>query len=40
MVARISEAISLRLTDEETSALVGIDQNILFNWKVDPEFLS
>jgi hypothetical protein len=30
----------LGLTDEETSALVGIEQNTLVNWKKDPEFLG
>jgi hypothetical protein len=40
MVARISEAISLGLTDEETSALVGIEPNTLMNWKTDPEFFG
>jgi hypothetical protein len=40
MVARIAKAISLGLTEEETSALVGIEQNTLVNWKADPEFLG
>jgi hypothetical protein len=40
MVARIAEAIGLGLTDEEPSALVGIEQNTLVNWKADPEFLG
>jgi hypothetical protein len=40
MVARISQAISLGLTDEETAALVGIEPSTLINWKADPEFLE
>jgi hypothetical protein len=40
MVARISEAIGLGLTEEETCALVGIEPNTLINWKKDPEFLG
>jgi hypothetical protein len=40
MVARISEAISFGLTDEETSALVGITPPTLIEWKKDPEFLE
>jgi hypothetical protein len=40
MVARIADAISLGLTDEETCALVGIEPNTLMNWKKDPEFLG
>ena len=39
-VARIAQAISLGLTDEETAALVCIEQNTLVNWKADPEFLG
>jgi hypothetical protein len=34
MVARIAEAISLGLTDEEACALVGIEPNTLVNWKM------
>jgi hypothetical protein len=40
MVARISQAISLGLTDEETAALVGIEPSTLINWKADQEFLE
>src|SRR5262249_36918236 len=40
MVARISEAISLGLTDEETAALVRITPPTLTDWKKDPEFLG
>jgi hypothetical protein len=38
MVARIAEAISLGLTDEETSALVDIEPNTLPSWKKDAEY--
>jgi hypothetical protein len=38
MVARIAEAISLGLTDEEASALVRIHWETLLEWKKDPEF--
>jgi hypothetical protein len=38
MVARIAEAISLGLTDEEASALVHIHWEIRLEWKKDPEF--
>ena|SRR6516164_3926946 len=40
MVARISEAISLGLTDEETSALVGIESDPLRLGKTDSEFFG
>jgi hypothetical protein len=38
MVARVAEAISLGLTDEETSALIDIEPNALPTWKKDPEY--
>jgi hypothetical protein len=38
MIARIAEAISLGLTDEEASALVRIHWETLLEWKKDPEF--
>jgi hypothetical protein len=38
MVARISQAISLGLNDEETTALVRIDRDTLLEWNKDPEF--
>jgi hypothetical protein len=40
MVARIVEAISFGLTDEETCALVGIERNTLMSWRENSEFLS
>jgi hypothetical protein len=40
MVARISQAISFGLTDEETSALVDIEPETLRLWKKDPEFFG
>jgi hypothetical protein len=40
MVPRISQAISLGLTDEETAALVDIEPSTLINWKADPELLE
>ena len=38
MISRISEAISLGLTDEETCNFVGIEPDTLVRWKKDPEF--
>jgi hypothetical protein len=39
-VARISQAISFGLTDEETSALVDIEPDTFRAWKTDPEFFG
>ena len=39
-VARIAQAISLGLTDEETAALVDIEPETLRLWKSDPEFFG
>ena len=38
MIARIAKAISLGLTDQETSDLVGIQRDTLLEWKKDSEF--
>ena len=38
MLSRISEAVSLGLTDEETCNFVGIETDTLVRWKKDPEF--
>jgi hypothetical protein len=38
LTKQICEAISYGLTDEETAALVGIDDSTFTRWKKDPEF--
>ena len=38
MLSRISEAVSLGLTDEETCNFVGIETDTLVRWKKDREF--
>jgi hypothetical protein len=40
MVARLAEATSFGLTDEETSALVRIEPDTLRAWKDDPAFFG
>ena len=38
ITARIAEAISFGLSDEETAGLVGIDDDTLTQWRKIPEF--
>jgi hypothetical protein len=38
LIARIAEAISFGLTNEEASAIVGIDDDTLTEWNKVPEF--